>query len=300
MSSSLINELRNRFGSDNFHFYAGPGDLPAVRIVNSFGEAAVTLHGAHVIDYQPAGGIPVLWMSQQSMFKAGEPIRGGIPVCWPWFGPDPNGKFGGHGFVRLAQWQVSGVSHSPAGKSTVTLELTDQAIDSKFAPDAFRLELSVTLGSNLTVALKIYNTGNKELHYSGALHSYFNVADAEAIRVEGLEECEYSDKVLNEDGCQAGAVIIDREIDRVYRRTSGIVRIVDPVFNRVIKVAKSGSTSTVVWNPWVEKSKRMPDFGDEEYHTMVCVEAANAPAADDDRILPPGAMAELRQMISVE
>jgi D-hexose-6-phosphate mutarotase len=149
-------------------------------------------------------------------------------------------------------------------------------------------------------ALKIFNTSDKVLNYSGALHSYFNVADSSVIQVEGLNDCAYADKVLNVEAVQSGNVVIDREIDRVYCGTSGIVRIIDPVFNRAIKVAKSGSTSTVVWNPWVEKSQRMADFGDEEYHTMVCVEAANAAAAGDDRSLIPGAMAELRQIISVE
>ena len=258
------------------------------------------LHGAHVVSYQPADAVPVLWMSEKSMFQDNEPIRGGIPVCWPWFGPDPNGKFGGHGYARVPRWQLTNVCQAPSGESSVVMELTEKSVDAKFAPQPFKLELVVTLGSALVVALKISNTGSSDLAYSGALHSYFNVADAAAIRVEGLDNCEYADKVLNVESCQEGAVVIDREIDRVYRGTSGIVRVVDPVFNRVIRIAKSGSNSTVVWNPWIDKSKRMPDFGDEEYHTMVCVEAANAPAANDDRVLAPGAMAELRQIISVE
>ena len=300
MNSSTVDELQARFGSEHVVFYDGPGGLPAIRLQNDFGEAALTLYGAHVMSYQPAGQIPVLWMSDHSLYRQGAPIRGGIPVCWPWFGPDASGKFGSHGFARVSMWRVTGSSFSPAGKSTVVLELTEQDVDRKFAPQPFKLEMTVTLGSNLTAALKIYNTGTDKLTYSGALHSYFNVADAAAIRVEGLEDCEYADKVLNVDSVQTGAIVIDREIDRVYRRTSGIVRIIDPVFNRTIRIAKSGSTSTVVWNPWIDKSKRMVDFGDEEYHTMVCVEAANAPAADDNRELMPGAMAELRQMITVE
>lgn len=300
MSDIEIKKLQDTFGAENINFYAGPGDLPAVKFHNSFGEASMTLLGAHVLSYQPAGAVPVIWMSGKSIFKPGEAIRGGVPVCWPWFGPDPEGKFGGHGYARLANWQVAGAVNSPSGETTVTMVLTEKEVDAKFAPQPFKLELSVTLGSALTLALKIYNTGSEDLHYSGALHSYFNVADASAIAVEGLADCEYTDKVLECESKQDGAVIIDREIDRVFRNTSGIVRICDPVFGRTIKVAKSGSTSTVVWNPWIEKSKRMADFGDEEYHTMVCVEAANAPAAGDDRTLVPGGMAELRQMISLE
>lgn len=294
-----IETLQSRFGSENVNFFAAPGGFTAVKLVNGFGEAALTLYGAHVMSYTPAGAVPVLWMSDKSMFTAGEPIRGGIPVCWPWFGPDPAGKFGGHGYARVSFWNVVSATQTPAGKTTVTLALTEKDVDAKFAPQPFKLELTVTLGSTLTVALKIYNTGSCDLAYSGALHSYFNVADASAIKVTGLEDCDYADKVLNVDGVQNGAIVIDREIDRVYCRTSGIVEVVDPVFNRTLRIAKSGSSSTVVWNPWIEKSKRMPDFGDEEYHTMVCVEAANAPAAGDDRVLVPGAMAELRQTISI-
>ena len=300
MNKAVIDALQSRFGSGNFNFYAAEGGLPAVKLVNSFGSAAVMLHGAHVIDYTPAGAVPVLWMSEKSMFADNEPIRGGIPVCWPWFGPDVTGKFGGHGFARVSNWRVTGAVQTPGGESTVVMELTDSDVDAKFAPQPFKLTLTVTLGESLVVALKISNTGTADLAYSGALHSYFNVADASAIKVEGLEDCEYCDKVINVDSVQKGAIQIDREIDRVYCRTSGIVRVADPVFDRVIRIAKAGSNSTVVWNPWIEKSKRMPDFGDEEYHTMVCVEAANAPAAGDDRILAPGAVAELRQIISVE
>ena len=113
--------------------------------------------------YCPAGASPVLWMSEKSMFKAHEPIRGGIPVCWPWFGPDPEGKFGAHGYARVSDWNVIETQQTPAGKSTVTLELTEKDVDAKFAPQEFKLQLTVTLGSNLTVALKIFNTSCKEL-----------------------------------------------------------------------------------------------------------------------------------------
>ncbi|MBO5922927.1 MAG: D-hexose-6-phosphate mutarotase [Lentisphaeria bacterium] len=296
---SSINELQSRFGSENVNFYAGPGGFTAVKLSNASGEATLTLYGAHVMSYTPAGAVPVLWMSGKSMFTAGEPIRGGIPVCWPWFGPDVTGRFGGHGYARVSLWQMTAAAQTSAGETSVTLTLTDKDVDTKFAPQPFKLELTVTLGAALNVSLKIYNTGSTELAYSGALHSYFNVVDSSAIKVSGLEDCEYSDKVLNVEGVQSGAIVIDREIDRVYRRTSGVVSVEDPGFKRVIKISKSGSTSTVVWNPWIEKSQKMPDFGDEEYHTMVCVEAANASAAADDRVLAPGAAAELSQTISI-
>ena len=296
----LLQNLNDRFSNREINFVKGTGDLPEAVLRNRFGTASVTLHGAHVTGYTPTGARPVIWMSHFSKFAAGQPIRGGVPVCWPWFGPDPAGKFGGHGFARLLDWQVIKTETAPGGESSVKLELTDRMTPPEFAARPFRLSLTVTLGPELVIALKIRNTGSEVLEYSGALHTYFAVSDAAKIQVTGLEECEYFDKVLDTEGVQHGAIAIDREIDRVYRGTSGICAITDPGFNRVIKVAKSGSTSTVVWNPWIDKSRLMPDFGNEEYHTMVCVEAANAPAAGDNRKLAPGGMAELRQIIRVE
>ena len=300
MKEVCIADLQKRFGSENVTFFAGPADLPAIKLANAFGEAEICVYAAHVMSYKRPGEEPVLWMSQKSMFTVGEPIRGGVPICWPWFGPHAEGKFGGHGYARLAMWDVIDAVQSPNGETSVTLQLTEKDVDPKFAPAPFRLEFTVTLGSSLVMALKVYNTGDADLTYSGALHSYFNVADSAAIKVEGLSDCKYLDKVVGTEGVQSGDIVIDREIDRVFCRTSGICRVIDPGFGRVIRVAKSGSSSTVVWNPWIEKSKKMPDFGDEEYHTMVCVEAANVPAADDARTLAPGAMGELRQIISVE
>ena len=295
-----LRRLNEDFGRTGVRFQAGEGNFAEAVLNNRFGEAKVMLHGAHLTSYTPAGAKPVVWMSRHSMFADGQPIRGGVPVCWPWFGPDPNGKFGGHGFARLVDWQVTRTETEPDGGSLIELELTDRMVPAEFAPKPFRLTLTVTLGAELVLALKIRNTGSEVLNYSGALHTYFAVSDAAKIQVTGLEECEYFDSVLGTDGVQHGAVVIDREIDRIYRGTSGSCRIEDPGFRRAVRIAKSGSTSTVVWNPWIAKSKRMPDFGDEEYHTMLCVEAANAPRGNDARTLTPGGQAELRQVIALE
>ena len=163
MNNQIIADLQAKFGSENFNFYAASGDLPALKITNAFGSAELLLHGAHVMSYQPAGEAPVLWMSAESMFKDNEPVRGGIPVCWPWFGPDPNGKFGGHGYARVSAWRIFSAGNSPAGESSVTLELTEKDVDAKFSPQAFKLTLTVTLGTALVVALKICNTGSSDL-----------------------------------------------------------------------------------------------------------------------------------------
>ncbi|MPM19401.1 putative glucose-6-phosphate 1-epimerase [bioreactor metagenome] len=295
-----LHELNVRCGRPDVRFVAGLGDFAVAQLSNRFGVATVALHGAHVMSYVPQGAHPVIWMSEHSKFEPGQPIRGGVPVCWPWFGPDPLSRFGGHGFARLVSWRVAQTETAPGGETSIALELTDHMVPAEFEPYPFKLELTVTLGPALVIALKVWNTGDRTVEYSGALHTYFAVADAAKIQITGLEDCDYFDSVLGAAGVQRGAIVIDREIDRIYKGTSGICRILDPGFDRVIRVAKSGSTSTVVWNPWIAKSQRMSDFGDEEYHTMVCIEAANAPRADDCRTLPPGGRAELRQIISLE
>ena len=221
-----INDLQSRFGSENVSFYAGPGGMTAVKLANASGEATLTLYGAHVMSYTPAGALPVLWMSEKSMFSDGDPIRGGIPVCWPWFGPDVTGKFGGHGYARVSLWKMVSAEQTPDGETRVTLALTDADVDAKFAPQPFKLEFTVTLGASLTVALKVSNTGSKALAYSGALHSYFNVADSAAIKVNGLEDCEYADKVLNV------VAPMDLRIERVVKRDNVTV---EQVLDRMSK-----------------------------------------------------------------
>ena len=283
-----VDGLNGAFASAGVTFEEFHG-FPAARLSGEFGGALVSLYGGHVVEYTLPDSEPVLWMSGKSLFAAGSPLRGGVPVCFPWFGPAPEGKSGSHGFVRTAMWDVAAAGMAPAGGVFVTLN---------FRSEPFELFYTVTLGRMLTLSLEIENHSAEEFRFGGALHTYFNVSDAERIAVEGLDGLSYLDKVIGGGGIQRGTLVIDREIDRIFDGC-GSVRIVDPGFRREILIDKSGSDSTVVWNPWIDKSKRMADFGDDEYHTMVCVEAARVPAAGDEGIVPPGASVELRQVIRV-
>ncbi len=284
-----IAELTEKFGGNGVSFEDFHG-FPAVRLTCEESSALISVYGAHVIDFALTGDEPVLWMSEKSLFADGSPIRGGVPVCFPWFGAAPEGKSGSHGCVRNAMWDVAAAGVAPDGGVFVTLQ---------FANDEFELFYTVTAGRELTMSLEINACGVSNFSFGGALHTYFNVSDAEEISVEDLDGLVYLDTVSNEYGIQYGPLTIDREIDRIFR-TCGSTRIVDPGFNRIIHIDKYGSNSTVVWNPWIDKSKRMPDFGDDEYHSMLCVEAAKVPRIGDGGVVSSGVPFELRQVIRVE
>lgn len=284
-----ITELTEKFGGNGISFEEYQG-FPAVRLTSELSTALVSVYGGHVIEFIIPGEEDVLWMSKKSMFAEGSPIRGGVPVCFPWFGAAPEGKSGSHGCVRNAMWDVAAAGVAPEGGTFVTLQ---------FANDEFELFYTVTAGRELTLSLEISGKGVSNFHFGGALHTYFNVSDAEAITVEDLDGLVYLDTVTNEYGIQYGPLKIDQETDRIFR-TCGSTRIIDPGFNRILHIDKYGSNSTVVWNPWIEKSKRMPDFGDDEYHTMICVEAAKVPRIGDEGVVSSGVVYELRQVIRVE
>ncbi|MBR2626379.1 MAG: D-hexose-6-phosphate mutarotase [Lentisphaeria bacterium] len=284
-----IAELAKEFGGKGISFEEYQG-FPAVRLDNEFSTALVSVYGGHVIEFTPVNMEPVLWMSEKSMFVDGSPIRGGVPVCFPWFGAAPEGKSGSHGFVRNAMWEVSAAGITPDGGNFVTLY---------FQADEFELYYTVSAGRQLTLSLEINNKGVADFSFGGALHTYFNVSNAADIMVEDLDGLRYLDTVINEENIQYGPLKIDREIDRIFH-TCGSTRIIDPGFNRIIHIDKAGSNSTVVWNPWIDKSRRMPDFGDEEYHTMICVEAAKVPKIGDGGVVSSGVPVELRQVIRIE
>lgn len=284
-----IEKLTEKFGGNGVSFEEYNG-FPAVRLKNEFSSALISVYGAHVIEFKLPDSPDVLWMSKESLFEDGKAIRGGVPVCFPWFGAAPEGKSGSHGCVRNAMWDVAAAGIAPEGGNFVTLN---------FQGEGYELYYTVTADRMLTLSLEVINAGVQPFHFSGALHTYFNISDASKVTVEGLEGISYLDTVKNEYGIQHGPLLIDREIDRMFS-TCGSTVIVDCGFNRLIHIDKFGSNSTVVWNPWIDKSKRMPDFGDEEYHTMLCVEAGKVHKIDDAGVVYSGVPFELRQVIRVE
>jgi len=286
--------------AEHIRFGASPGGLPIAEIHNSYAAASVAVQGGHVIAFRPHGQQPVLWASSLSAFEPGKTIRGGIPVCWPWFGShptDPTKPF--HGFVRAAMWHVRGTSVGPADVTEIRLGLTESEDSLALWPYAFDLEIIVTVGAQLRVQLIARNPGDQPFVCGGALHSYYTVGDARRIAIQGLDGCEYLDKVEGfKRKSQHGPVAIEAETDRVYLDTSATCVIDDPVLARRIAIAKDGSRTTVVWNPWAEKAMQLPDFGDQEYLSMVCVETANA--VTDVATVAPGGEHRLSAVIGLE
>ena len=291
-----LTELQRRFDLPGVTIEAGQGGLPRVAVSTPAAEGHVYLHGAHVTHYQPrgkggAGGQkPVLFMSAASHFAAGKPIRGGVPLIFPWFGPnaaDP--KAPAHGFARTVAWELREVTRVDDESVAVELFLGPSEATRKVWPHEFDLIFTVVFGPSLTMALEVRNTGSAPFKFEEALHTYLTVSDVRQVTIEGLAGREFIDKV---DGAkrktQAGAIKIEGETDRVYLNTHDTVLVNDRAFGgRAIEVSKQNSDATVVWNPWVAKAKAMADFGDDEWPAMACVETANA--ADCAVTLEPGA-----------
>ena len=281
-------------------FVATPGGLPVAQINNSHATASVAVQGGHMITFQPHGQAPVLFVSSLAEYAPGKTIRGGIPVCWPWFGThptDPSKPF--HGFVRATMWQVRGAGVGPDDATEIRLGLTESEASLALWPHAFDLEILVTVGAQLHVELIARNTGDQPFVCGGALHTYYSVGDARRIAIHGLDGRDYLDKVEGfKRKHQHGPVTIAGETDRVYLDTDAACVIEDPALARRIRVAKAGSRTTVVWNPWAEKASQIADFGDQEYLTMVCVETANADT--DVATVAPGGEHRLSVEIGVE
>lgn len=263
----------------------GPGDLPRIVIANALGSAEIFLDGGHVARFQPAGERPVLWMSEASNYIQGKAIRGGVPVCFPWFGPHPtDSTLGAHGFARFRRWTLERTAELADGRSQVELSFTTDAATRKVWPHDARLSLLVTVGRTLELVFTVTNTGTAPFICAEAFHTYFTVADIKRTEVTGLEGVRYLDKVDPGVRHQQGPVTFAGECDRVYEHTGEAV-IVDRVWNRTISIAKRGSASTVVWNPWIAKAAKMVDYGNDEWTGMVCVETANA--LDAVVVVPP-------------
>lgn len=288
MTNSINTDvLNNKFGIPHIlHFSLGSGGLPQVCISNDFATATICLHGAHLLSFTPHGQDDLLWVSDKSLFTTDRAIRGGIPICWPWFNAHPTdaGK-PSHGFARLSEWTVVSTESLHNGATKISLELQSNHTTMQLWPYNFRAEYSITIGDKLEVALTTHNTGSKAFTITSALHTYFNISDIENVTIHGLENSPFLDSLTDKIEIEEMPVTIDREIDRVYLDHSDDCQIVDTGLQRKIKIEKQGSKSSVVWNPWIEKSERMSDFGNHEYKSMLCVETTNT-HSDIIQIMP--------------
>jgi D-hexose-6-phosphate mutarotase len=276
-------------------FLDAQNELPTLEITTPWSTAEVYMLGAHVTNFRKHGEPPLLFMSQFSRFDEGQPIRGGIPVIFPWFGPREG--LPQHGFARVKTWELKEVIQSPEGGVTVRFRLPDCPEASAFPQHT--AEYLVTVKDTLTLELSVTNNSPDEVFtFENCLHTYFEVSDATAITICGLKGVRYLDKVAKfaEFTEASNALRINSEVDRIYLDTPGAVEVHDPRLGRVISIQKEGSASTVVWNPWTLKAQQMPDFGNEEYCQMVCIESGNV--AQNELKLAPGQTSALRVQLS--
>jgi glucose-6-phosphate 1-epimerase len=272
-----------------------PG-LPIIDIQTPLATARVALQGGQVLAWRPDGVPPVLWLSGAAVFQPGRAVRGGIPVCWPWFGE--RAGHSAHGFVRTRLWDLRDTRLDAAGQVCLSLGLQDDAATRAVWNHAFDLELQVTVGTTLRLLLTTRNTGPHAFTLTEALHTYFSVGDIRQTTVQGLDGTHYLDKVHGfTPAQQLGPVHFTGETDRVYLNTTADCVINDADQQRRITVAKTGSHATVVWNPWTEREKTLGDMATGGYQRMVCVETANA--GGQVITVAPGESHGLSAMISV-
>jgi glucose-6-phosphate 1-epimerase len=276
----------------------GNGGLPKVRITTPDAVGEMYLHGAHVTSWKPAGREEALFLSSQSRWEHGRAIRGGVPICFPWFGSkadDPRAP--AHGFVRTKAWQLESIAQVRRAVTVSMFTETDE--DTKRSwPAYFRLVHRVTFGSELSLELEVSNTGRTSLRFEEALHTYHRVGNIEKTRVRGLDKREYLDKTdSSRKKMQEGEIVIASETDRVYLNTRDEIELEDLVLNRRTRVAKENSRTTVVWNPWMQKAYSLSDFADDEWMKMICVETSNV--SDFAVELAPGEQHTMKAIVGV-
>ncbi|WP_343351776.1 D-hexose-6-phosphate mutarotase [Pseudomonas sediminis] len=255
------------------------------RIRAAGSELLVAQQGAQILSYQQ-GEQPLIWLSPDAAYQRGQSVRGGVPVCWPWFGDlrrNPQAvqahyhleQAPAHGLVRALDWELLGIDEED---DAVTLRF---AYDTRTQPlEGWPRDVGLTfvvrLADDLGMSLETHNRGTEPLTLSQALHSYFAVSDVRQVSVEGLQGCRYIDTLQDwQELRQQEALVFDAETDRIYFDTAARLSIVDPGWGRRIHLDARGSRSAVLWNPWVDKAKRLSQFPDGAWQNMLCIETAN-------------------------
>ncbi len=305
MKSPGIEHLNNSFsfqsGNHRLYFKTGKGDIPVVEIQNEQASASISLQGAHVLSWIPVGEDEVIWVSDAATFTQGKSLRGGIPICWPWFGAHENNvAYPAHGFARTSLWQVIHTQPLPTGETQITFKLETSQLDQDMQamwPHSTVAEYRLTIGKTLTLELTTFNHSDQSITIGQALHTYFSVDDVTNTTVYGLEGKDYLDKPDSfKRKTQTGPITFNTEVDRVYVQTPDDI-IIDNKQRKII-IKKQGSQSTVVWNPWQQVAEKMGDLGKDGYLKMLCVESANA--AEDTISIKAGNSYKLLVIYTVE
>lgn len=282
--------LTRRFGAPGrIAFREGRGGFPVAVLASRFGVCEVSLYGGQVLSYRPAGHSPVLFLSRAARFEAGRPVRGGIPLCWPWFGAAPE-TGPSHGFARTSMWTAVATTYSN-DSTELTLGLKDSPETRALWPFPFELKLVVTLGDCLRLALTTGNTGDRPMPVTQSFHPYLLVRDIRRTTVGRIEGARCRDFLTGREFVQEGPLAFSGETDLlVHPPANGCVAF-DEGLGRTIAITFRGTRTLVLWNPWEEKAKRLEDLGDDEYRRLLCIEPVNT--RDTAVEIPPGKTAAL-------
>jgi len=259
---------------------AGHGGLPRVLISSPHAAGEMYLHGGHVTSWTPTGARDAFYCSPNAVWHDGLAIRGGVPICFPWFGNNAaNPAAPAHGFVRTKTWGLQSVEHvdDDVAVSVFTVSTDDTR---KWWPFDFHLVCRATFGEQLKLELIVTNTGSAPFSFEEALHAYFAIGDVQAAAVRGLDGTRYIDKVDHfTEKTQSGDIRISSETDRIYVNTQHDLDLIDPALSRPATIRKQNSATTVVWNPWADKAAAMSDLGPGQWKKFLCVETANIGAS---------------------
>jgi glucose-6-phosphate 1-epimerase len=276
-SFMTIQELNERFAIPGVaQIVAGHGNLPKIEITTPLAKAEIYLQGAHLTSWHPADTEEVIFLSEHALWEKGRAIRGGIPLCFPWFrGKADNAKAPAHGFVRTKTWQICSIVQEE-NSVTVTLETESDEDSKKWWPHEFHLRYRITVGLELRLELIVTNTGSNSLHFEEALHTYHKVGDVEKVQISGLDQTAFLDNTdANREKLQHKDVVISGPVDNAYLNTQNALELIDPVLLRRVRIEKGNSFTTVVWNPGKKGAEALADLGNEEWRQMACVEACN-------------------------
>ncbi len=302
----MIHKLNEKYSiNDQVKFVTTSEDFIIMEINNDFAKARISLYGGQLLDFQPHNQFqPVFWNSKKAVFKTAKAIRGGVPICWPWFGDNKSiPELPAHGYARISQWKVCSVRKLADKTTEVILKMPCEAICEKYQElqTGFDVKLSIriVIGEQLAIDLISKNTGKYPARISEALHSYFYVGDIEQVIIKGLDNTDYIDKILkNRVFRQGGTLSLKDTTDRIYIDTQHPVTLVDKKLNREIIITKQHSRATVIWNPWAQNAQNMADMSKNGWQSMLCIEVANA--ADNVILLPAGETHTMTMSIAVK
>lgn len=306
----MINKLKHQFSIEGeLHIDEIATGFPVIRINNAHASALISLYGGQLLDFKPHDqDESVIWLSDKAVYKSNHAIRGGVPVCWPWFGAFDNSLLAenslpAHGYARTSRWNIQSTLSLLNGGTELVLQMPCNAVCQQYRSlqPLFNCDLSlrITVAKALKIELITKNNSQHPVALSEALHTYLNVSNIHNITVQGLEHLAYEDKVSNSRfTLQEKKLRMTNETDSVFIDTSGTVQLCDPGFSRQISISKENSLSTIIWNPWQEKSSLMVDMSDKSWLTMICIESANV--LNNKIVLEAGQIHYLSTLITVD